>query len=138
MSAVREQVRSPEDLTRLFAEFANARDAEWMSALYESRAVLTYPPGTVTKGRDAIRELYRGMLAGGPNIQAEVTLPTLINGDPALTSTYRRDGAGIRVQVARHQANGSWLRIIDRPETVPAPPDQQNCAPTLDAGRGER
>jgi hypothetical protein len=33
-----------------------------------------------------------------------------------------QDGIGIRVQVARRQADGSWLRIIDRPEAAcPSP-----------------
>jgi len=33
-----------------------------------------------------------------------------------LTSTRSADGQGSRVQVARRQADGSWLRVIDRPE----------------------
>jgi hypothetical protein len=35
-----------------------------------------------------------------------------------LTSTWSRDGTGGRVQVARRQPDGSWLRIIDRPEVA--------------------
>ena len=38
------------------------------------------------------------------------------SGDLALTSTRSADGTGGRVQVARRQADGSWLRVIDRPE----------------------
>jgi hypothetical protein len=38
----------------------------------------------------------------------------------ALTSTRSADNAGVRVQVLRRQPDGSWLRIIDRPE-VPKP-----------------
>jgi hypothetical protein len=34
----------------------------------------------------------------------------------ALTSTVRRDGMGIRVQVAHRQPDGSWLRLLDQPE----------------------
>jgi hypothetical protein len=37
-----------------------------------------------------------------------------------LTSTRSADNTGVRVQVLRRQPDGSWLRIIDRPE-VPAP-----------------
>ena len=40
--------------------------------------------------------------------------------DLALTSTRSADNAGVRVQVLRCQPDGSWLRIIDRPE-VPQP-----------------
>lgn len=37
-------------------------------------------------------------------------------GDLALTSTRSADNTGVRVQVARRQTDGTWLRIIDRPE----------------------
>ena len=45
---------TPEDLTRLFVEFANARDAEGLASLYAPDAVMAYPPGQSTVGRPAI------------------------------------------------------------------------------------
>ena len=48
----------PEDLTRLFVERANQRDAGGIAALYEDQAVMAYPPGSQTVGRDAIRALW--------------------------------------------------------------------------------
>ena len=119
---VREQERAqrPEDLTRLFVERANAGDAEGLAALYESEAVVAYPPGQVTTGRDAIRALYEQMLARVPRFEPEESFPTLQAGDLALASTRRRDGKGIRLQVVRRQADGSWLRVLDWPEP-PAP-----------------
>ncbi len=48
--------------------------------------------------------------------EPEESLPPLIAGDIALCSPRRRDGKGIRVQVARRQADGSWLRVLDWPE----------------------
>jgi hypothetical protein len=56
------------------------------------------------------------MLSKNLAFKPEQPLPTIINGDVALTATHRRDGVGIRVQVARRQPDGSWLRIIDLPE----------------------
>jgi ketosteroid isomerase-like protein len=53
----REKAMKPEDLTRLFVERANAKDAEGLSLLYEETAVMAYPPGEQTVGRPAIREL---------------------------------------------------------------------------------
>jgi hypothetical protein len=47
---------------------------------------------------------------------AEEPLPTIRSGDIALTSTRSKDGTGTRVQVARREPDGTWLRIIDRPE----------------------
>jgi ketosteroid isomerase-like protein len=120
MSDVRKLARSPEELTKLFTELANAKDAEGLADLYEPDAVLAYPPGQMTVGREAVRAVYERMVAMGLHFPFEETLPTIRSGDLALTSTYRRDGVGIRVQVARRQPDGSWLRIIDRPETPPA------------------
>jgi ketosteroid isomerase-like protein len=119
MSEATKRARTPEELTRLFTELANAGDADGLAMLYEADAVLAFPTGQVTVGRDAIRTVYERMLSRGLHFQLEETLPTILYADLALTSTYRRDGADIRVQVARRKADGSWLRIIDRPETPP-------------------
>jgi hypothetical protein len=91
-----EKAWRPEDITRLFVERANARDPEGIAALYEEQAVMAYPPGALTTGRAAIREL--------------------VSGDIALTATVALDGAGARAQVARRQPDGSWLRLLDQPE----------------------
>jgi uncharacterized protein (TIGR02246 family) len=108
----------PEDLTRLFVEAANAGDAAGIAALYEPEAVMAYPPGSQTVGRDAIRELWEKVLANGPHFEPEAPLPTLVSGDIALTSTPPKDGAGARAQVVRRQPDGTWLRLIDQPEFV--------------------
>jgi ketosteroid isomerase-like protein len=116
MEQEREQAARPEDLTRLFVERANAGDADGLAALYEPDAVLAYPPGMTTRGRDAIRAVYEQMVGMGLTFEPEQPLPTLSNGDLALTATHRRGGAGIRIQVVRRQPGGSWLRSIDYPE----------------------
>jgi ketosteroid isomerase-like protein len=106
----------PEDLTRLFVERSNAGDAEGAAALYETGAVLAFPPGGQTVGREAIRDLWAKVLANAPHFELEEPLPTLTSGDLALTATPAKDGAGVRVQVARRQPDGSWLRVLDQPE----------------------
>ena len=108
----------PEDLTRLFVERANAGDAVGIAALYEAHAVMAYPPGSQTVGRDAIRSLWEKVLASAPRFEPEPPLPTLISGDIALTSTPPKDGAGARAQVARRQPDGTWLRLLDQPEFI--------------------
>ena len=105
MTTERERATTPEDLTRLFVELANAGDAEGMAALYEPDAVVAFPPGQMTAGRAAIRALYEQM-----------PLPTLRLGDLALTATPALDEAGARAQVVRRQPDGTWLRILDRPD----------------------
>jgi ketosteroid isomerase-like protein len=112
----RAKAMKPEDLTRLFVERANAKDAEGLSLLYEETAVMAYPPGEQTVGRPAIRELWENALPHMPAFEPEEPLPTLISGDLALTSTPPKDGSGARAQVVRRQADGSWLRVLDQPE----------------------
>ncbi len=116
MTATSQRAAEPEDLARLFVERANAGDADGLAALYEPDAVLAFPPGQVTVGREAIRAVLVKMLAGVAHFEVEDPLPTVSHGDLALTSTRPADGTGGRVQVARRQPDGSWLRIIDRPE----------------------
>lgn len=111
-----EKAARPEDLTRLFVAAANANDADAIAALYEDDAVMAYPPGQVTVGREAIRTFWTEAVKHMPTIEPEDPLPTLASGDIALTSTPPKDGSGARAQVVRRQADGSWLRLIDQPE----------------------
>jgi uncharacterized protein (TIGR02246 family) len=108
--------QTPEDITRLFVERANAGDAQGLADLYEPDAVIAFPPGQLTKGRDAIVKLYEAMLTRKPHFEYEEPLTTLISGDLALTATEAQDEAGARAQVVRRQSDGTWLRILDRPD----------------------
>ena len=116
------KARSPEDITTLFVARLNERDADGMAELYAPDAVMAYPPGQTTVGRDAIRAVLAAFAAHARlPVPEEESLPALRYGDLALTSTPSKDGAGIRVQVTQRQSDGSWLRIIDRPESNPQP-----------------
>ncbi len=114
-----EKAHKPEDLTRLFVQRANDGDAAGIAALYEEQAVMAYPPGSTTVGREAIRELWDQVLANRPHFEQEPPLPTLISGDIALTATPPKDGAGARAQVVRRQPDGTWQRLLDQPEFAP-------------------
>jgi uncharacterized protein (TIGR02246 family) len=113
-----EKAFQPEDLTRLFVERANAKDAAGIAELYEENAVMAYPPGQQTVGREAIRELWEKILPQVGRFEPEPPLLTLVSGDIALTSTPPKDGAGARAQVVRRQPDGSWLRLLDQPEFI--------------------
>jgi uncharacterized protein (TIGR02246 family) len=108
--------KTPEDITRLFVERVNAGDAAGLAALYEPDAVIAFPPGRLTVGHEAILALYEQMVAGQPRFEYEEPLTTLISGDLALTATEAQDEAGARAQVVRRQSDGSWLRVLDRPD----------------------
>jgi ketosteroid isomerase-like protein len=120
--------KTPEDLSRLFVELANNRDADGLAALYEQDAVLAFPPGQETVGRTAIREVMAQLVAGGGTFTVEKAMPTVYHGDLALTSTVPSDNTGGRVQIVRRQADGSWLRVIDRPEIRSAQAQPQPSA----------
>jgi ketosteroid isomerase-like protein len=108
----------PEDVTRLVVERLNAGDAAGVAALYEPDAVLAYPADQPTVGRVAIEAVYQRMVDAGIRFALEPPLPTVRFEDLALTSTRSADDTGVRVQVLRRQPDGSWLRIIDRPEML--------------------
>lgn len=110
----------PEDVTRLVAERLNAGDAAGVAALYEPHAVLAYPADRPVTGREAIQAIYQQMADAGVKFALETPLPTVRFEDLALISTRSADNTGVRVQVLRRQPDGSWRRIIDRPE-VPQP-----------------
>jgi len=106
----------PEDVTRLVAERLNAGDAAGVAALYEPQALLAYPADRPVTGRQAIQAIYQQMADAGMKFAIETPLPTVRFQNLALTSTRSADNTGVRVQVLRRQPDGSWLRIIDRPE----------------------
>jgi ketosteroid isomerase-like protein len=116
MTANRPGAQRPEDLTRLFVERTNAADIDGMLDLYEPDAVMAFPPGQLTVGHEAIRALFEQMVAARPGFQPEDPLQTLAVGDIALTATRARDEAGARAQVARRQPDGTWKRVLDRPD----------------------
>ena len=114
------QAMEPEDVTRLVTERLNAGDAAGVAALYEPEAVLAYPVDQPTSGREAIRAIYQQMVDAGVKFGLETPLPTVRFENLALTSTRSADDTGVRVQILRRQPDGSWLRIIDRPEVPPS------------------
>jgi uncharacterized protein (TIGR02246 family) len=122
MMSITDKAQRPEDLTRLFVERANDADAAGVAALYEEQAVMAFPPGGETVGREAIRKLWEKVLAHAPHFELEPPLAPLISGDIALTSTVAKDGMGARAQVARRQPDGTWLRLLDQPELIPPAP----------------
>lgn len=114
-SSDREGAREPEDLGRLFLERANVGDVDGVVALYEPEAVLPSPPGELATGQAAIRKVCQDLLAGGPQFSGDVRA-ALCRGDLALTSTRFKGGA--TAEVARRQADGTWLWVADQPNVV--------------------
>jgi uncharacterized protein (TIGR02246 family) len=117
--------RTPEELPRLFAEAFGAHDLEAALELYEPGATLIALPGEVVTGTEAIREALGTTLALEPKFDLEFN-KAFEAGDVALLfsdwtlSTTDPDGNAVQMQgrttdVARRQADGSWLFVIDDP-----------------------
>src|SRR5215469_18041482 len=119
-TSLRQKAQTPEEITDLFVQRLNERDADGMAELYAPDAVMAYPPGQTTVGRDAIRAVLAQLAAHASlPVPQEDSLPAVRYGDLALTSSPSKDGTGVRVQVTQRQPDGSWLRVIDRPESHP-------------------
>ena len=109
----REPARDPQDLERLLVARQRAGDIEGMMALYEPDAVVDTSDGQLRRGKDAIRAYFAGVVASGRQWQFGEQQPALIGGDLALTSTRLSDGT-TTAEVARRQADGTWLWVVDR------------------------
>jgi ketosteroid isomerase-like protein len=116
ISSARSENEGDRDDRSTFVERANAGDAAGIAELYEPDAVLAFPPGSETVGREAIRAVIEQLLANRPHFEVEEPMPTVRSGELAMTSTRPADDTGGRVQVVRRQPDGSWLRVMDRPE----------------------
>jgi uncharacterized protein (TIGR02246 family) len=122
------QARNPEDVDRLFAERMNAGDVDSVVALYEPTGVLLRQDRTPATGHAAIREELSTLVAMRPRFQMNVHR-VVMSGDVALlfnawTLTMTPPGApepvtltGNAREVVRRQADGSWLFVIDDPDT---------------------
>jgi ketosteroid isomerase-like protein len=111
--AIREPARNPQDLERLLVARQWAGDVDAMVALYEPWAVVDSSAGGLIEGQDAIRRYFIEYNASGRKFQSGVQQPALIAGDLALTSTRLADGT-VTGEVARRQADGTWLWVLDR------------------------
>ena len=111
--SAREPARDPQDLERLLVTRERAGDVEGMMALYEPHAVVDCGDGKVLRGKEAIRAYFAGVVATGRKFAVGEQRPAVISGDFALTSTRLPDGT-VTAEVARRQADGTWLWVIDK------------------------
>ena len=109
----REPARDPQDLERLLVSRERAGDVDGMAALYEPHAVLDRGGGRLRQGREAIRASFAELVATGRKFDFGDQRPAITSGDLALTSTRSLDGS-VTAEVARRQADGTWLWVIDQ------------------------
>jgi ketosteroid isomerase-like protein len=119
--AAREPARDPQDLERLLVSRERAGDVEGMVTLYEADAIIDCGDGRLVIGKAAIRNLFAELVAAGRKFDFGDQRPALVSGDLALTSTRMPNGK-VTAEVARRQADGTWLWVVDRfciAETTP-------------------
>jgi ketosteroid isomerase-like protein len=114
---VHESARYPSDLVRFLVSRINAGDLDGLVALYEPDAILVADDGNFLVGQDAIRAFYRTLLSANPQFAQGREAAPVINSGIALTSSTLADGT-TTAEIARLQADGSWLWIIDQPAIV--------------------
>ncbi|HEV3046209.1 MAG TPA: enoyl-CoA hydratase-related protein [Solirubrobacteraceae bacterium] len=139
----------PEQLQHLFAERANAGDLDGIVELYEPDATFTGPDGVSVVGSSAIRARLAELLALSPQIET-LASETVLAGDVALISNrwrMRLGGAadgfdGASREVARRQAAGDWLYVIDHPALADRAEGRSHPvragAPTVSGSSSER
>lgn len=115
----------PEDLHRLFAQALNGRDLDALAALYEGGASLIPEPDRLATGADAVRQALSGLLAMNPTITVATHRVVRAADIALLYSSWRLRGTGAEggavemegrgTEIARRQADGRWLFVIDDP-----------------------
>jgi ketosteroid isomerase-like protein len=111
-------IYDPQDLERQLVVRENAGDVGGMTALFAPDAVIELNDGQLVRGKDAIHAFFTRLQATGIGPEGRrfklgEQRPALICGDLALTSTRSIDG-DITTEVARRQADGTWLWVLDR------------------------
>ncbi len=116
--------RNPEEVGRLFVEAINNGDVEAVIALYEPGAVFLTQSGDLRSGTDAIRQQMAPLADMKPDFKINVD-KVVSTGDIALlyshwSMTNPEPMSGRTVAVARRQADGTWLFVVDDPITLSA------------------
>ena len=110
---------TPQEMHPLFERAFNQGDIEAMLALDESGAILVVN-GKPLAGIDEIREALRLFIASGRDMKLETRM--LVEGADGLALLHGAwsigsEQRGISTEVVRRHRDGSWLFILDNPNT---------------------
>src|SRR5207253_7773272 len=117
--------KTAQQIYALFLEAFNAGSMERLLELYEDNATMVPPGAAPVTGKAAIAASLSPVLAMGLQMKLE-TLFALESGDLAMLSCrWSAEGkgpdgnpmrlSGTSSEVARRQADGTWLYVIDDP-----------------------
>ncbi|MEO7446724.1 MAG: hypothetical protein ABI336_00515 [Humibacillus sp.] len=105
-------VADPAALETRFNLLASAGDLDGLVGLYAADAVVSLPLGREAAGPGAIRAAYAAALAAGATWGQPTSVRVIDTGALALTSSSDDDGV-VRTQVARREADGTWVWVRD-------------------------
>jgi len=112
---------TPQEIHPLFERAFNRGDLEAILALYEPGAVLVTGGKPVT-GHDGIRDAFSMFLASGARMKLGTR--TVIESGEGLAVLHGAwslgppsSTQGLSTEVVRRQADGSWMFVIDNPNT---------------------
>jgi uncharacterized protein (TIGR02246 family) len=116
------QPRKPEEWPTLFERHLNAGDLESVAALYEPDASFVPKSSDTLVGRDAIRAVLSGLIAGKARLRGTV-VKAITAGDVAVLYTdWQGTVAGPSgealeehskaIEVLRRQPDGTWLLAV--------------------------
>ena len=115
--------RTPEEIHPLFWKAFSAGDLDSLMALYEPTAQLIAQPEQAPVTGHALREALQGFLALKPTITLQTVSVVKTAEIALLRSDWKLSGMGPDgkriemahrgVEVARRQADGTWLLVID-------------------------
>jgi uncharacterized protein (TIGR02246 family) len=98
----------------------NDQDLDRLMALYAPDATMVLADGSTVTGTDAIREQLAGLLAmeGRMTVRTRYAIEAgdlaVLSNDWTYTAGDQTIGA-VTAEVARRQADGGWLYVVDHP-----------------------
>jgi uncharacterized protein (TIGR02246 family) len=115
---------TPEALHGQWRDLFNAADLDGLMSLYEPAAILVPEPGKTVKGLEGIRAALGGFLALQATFAFQFQAALETDGLALVFSRWTLSGqspegeialSGQTSDVARRQADGRWLFLIDNP-----------------------
>ena len=116
---------NPSDTVESLTEAINQGDLDKALSFYEPDAVLIAQPGTIARGRDAIRTALAGFISLKPSLKGQAhqiveagntalycSRWTLVGTSP---DGKRVEMGGTSSDVLRRQSDGRWLVAVDNP-----------------------
>ena len=115
--------KTPEQIHREFESAFNTGDMDGLLALYEPDAALIAQPGALAQGLDEIKAALQAFLDLGGTITLDTKTVVTVGDLAYLSNRWSLTGTGpdgepldmgaVTAEVARRQADGSWVYVID-------------------------